>query len=141
MTITDRLYEIDARVTQLVILPLMDGSDAAEDLLKDCWHQLPELLQFDEDVIKYFNNYQICDYNSACEFLKDCEYTGVFFAVEADIYKNDMDELEGKYENLVSMYRFTGRRAVEYGYAESLGSLEEAVNKALDKLAPQLFED
>ena len=37
MTITDRLNELDAHVSRLVILPLMTGSDAAEDLLCDCW--------------------------------------------------------------------------------------------------------
>ena len=141
MFIQDRLYELDARVSKLVILPLMDDSNTAENFLKECWDKLPELLQFDNEVMSYYNDYESSYQGSVCEFLRNCEYRGVFFEVEGNVYKDCTDELKGDFENLVSMYRFTGRRAVEYGYAESMDDLDEAMNKALDKLESRLFED
>ena len=95
-----------------------------------------------------FNDKQYQQYTDTVEdesptkFLNELGFTtGVFFAVEGKIYKKCTDELEGKFENLVSMHRITGRRAVEYGYAPSLDKLDEAMDNVLDKLTPRLLED
>jgi hypothetical protein len=130
MSLEERLYDLDARVEQLISMRWSYDSDYLHDLICEMGSQLPSIVKMDTSQQKIWA--QELDEDSDCmEVLRDWGYNGWYFSVQGRIYRK------------ISEGFFSGTRAnaVEHGYASSMDKLEAAINEALDRLEPRLREE